>query len=62
MQSYGAPPVVIGPLYADKTIQLCAPGDGICDGTSAALPSIAHLMYSMNGMVNQAATFVANRL
>lgn len=62
MQSYGAPPVVIGPLYADKTIQLCSPGDTICDGTPAGVPSMAHLMYGMNGMVNQAATFAANRV
>lgn len=62
MQAYGAPPVTIGPLYADKTIQLCSPGDTICDGTPAGMPSIAHLMYGMNGMVAQAATFAANRL
>jgi hypothetical protein len=62
MQSFGAPPVVIGPLYTDKTIQLCSPGDTICDGTPAGLPSLAHLTYGMNGMVDQAATFAANRL
>jgi cutinase len=62
MQSYGAPPVVIGPLYADKTIKLCAPGDTICDGTPNGMPSIAHLTYGLNGMVAQAATFTGNRL
>lgn len=61
MQSYGAPPVTIGPLYAGKTIQLCSPGDTICDGTIGGMPSLAHLMYGMNGMVTQAATFAANR-
>ncbi|WP_313674892.1 cutinase family protein [Mycolicibacterium sp.] len=62
MQYFGAPPVVIGPLYADKTIQLCSEGDTICDGTPNGMPRIAHLMYGMNGMVSQAATFAANRL
>ena len=32
LRSYGAPPIVIGPLYAAKTIELCAPGDTICSG------------------------------
>jgi len=62
MQYFGAQPVVIGPLYAGKTIQLCSEGDTICDGTPGGMPSIAHLMYGMNGMVSQAATFAANRL
>lgn len=62
MQSYGAPPVTIGPLYAAKTIQLCSPGDGVCDGDAVGRPGVAHLMYGMNGMVAQAATFVADRL
>lgn len=62
MQNFGAPSVVIGPLYADKTIQLCSPGDQICDGTPGGMPNMAHIMYGANGMVNQAATFAANRL
>lgn len=62
MQSYGAPPVVIGPLYADKTIQLCSPGDTICDGEAGAMPNIAHMMYPVNGLVGQAATYVAHRI
>lgn len=62
MQNFGAPPVVIGPLYADKTINLCSPGDEICDGTPGGMPGIAHIMYGANGMVTQAATFAANRI
>lgn len=62
MQNFGAPPVVIGPLYAGKTINLCSPGDEICDGTPGGLPGLAHLMYGANGMVGQAAVFAANRL
>lgn len=62
MRSYGAPPVVIGPLFADKTIQLCNPGDSICDGAAGETPTIAHVMYGMNGMADQAAAFAAGRL
>lgn len=62
MQSYGAPPVRIGPSYADKTIELCVPGDTVCDGETGALPGIAHLMYGANGMVQQAADYAARRV
>jgi predicted esterase len=62
LRDYGAPPIVIGPAYAGKTIELCAPGDTICDGTVGGGPTIAHALYSMNGMVDQAAAFTAGRL
>lgn len=61
MNSYGAPPVVVGPRYADRTIQLCVPGDTVCDGEVGALPSFAHMMYGANGMTRQAADFAVNR-
>jgi cutinase len=49
----------IGPLYAAKTIDLCVPNDPICsDGWDMR----AHVAYVEAGMVNQAATFAANRL
>ncbi len=59
---YGAPSIVIGPAYAAKTIQLCAQGDTICDGTPGGGPSFAHALYPVNGMVGEAATFAAGRL
>ena len=62
MRDVGAPPVVIGPLYAVKTIDLCADGDTICNGAPPGAPSIAHALYPMNGMVNQAAAFAVGRL
>ena len=62
LRSYGAPPIVIGPLYAAKTIELCAPGDTICSGGFGGGPTIAHALYAVNGMVNQAAAFAASRL
>jgi cutinase len=53
------PLTAISPLYGDKTIDLCAPGDPFCsDGNDF----LAHLSYVQNGMVSQAATFAASRL
>jgi cutinase len=58
----GAPTITIGPLYVPKTIDLCAPGDTICNGAPPGPPTGAHGSYALNGMVNQAATFAAGRL
>jgi hypothetical protein len=62
LRDAGAPTVVIGPLYVPKTIDLCADGDTICNGAPLGGPTVAHALYGMNGMVNQAATFAADRL
>jgi cutinase len=62
MRDVGAPPVVIGPLYAAKTIDLCADGDTICNGAPPGPPNGAHGSYGANGMVNQAAAFAVKRL
>jgi cutinase len=62
MRDVGAPPVVIGPMYVPKTIDLCANGDTICNGAPPGAPGVAHALYSVNGMVNQAATFAVDRL
>ncbi len=62
LQNYGAPTITIGPLYAPKTIDLCAPGDSICDGEAGGTPTLAHAQYPVNGMVGQAADFAASRL
>jgi cutinase len=61
LREQGAPPIVVGPRYAAKTIELCAPGDTICDGTPGGGPTIAHALYAMNGMVDEAAAFAASR-
>ena len=62
LQNYGAPAIVIGPLYAPKTLELCAAGDTICDGSAGGTPSIAHAEYPVNGMTTQAADFAASHL
>jgi cutinase len=59
MNMIGAPPVVIGPLYADKTIDLCVPNDPICAGEG---DGANHNLYGSNGMVDQAADFAAGRI
>ncbi|OSC39914.1 cutinase family protein [Mycobacterium decipiens] len=59
MNSIGAPPIVIGPLYAEKTIQLCAPDDPVC---SSGGNWAAHNGYADDGLVEQAAAFAASRL
>ena len=58
----GAPTITIGPLYVPKTIDLCAPGDTICNGAPPGPPLAAHGSYAINGMVNQAADYASSRL
>ncbi|OBH08463.1 cutinase [Mycobacterium sp. E2699] len=60
MNFFGEPPVVIGPLYQTKTIQVCAPEDPICsDGMNFA----AHDTYATNAaMIDKGAAFAAGRL
>jgi hypothetical protein len=60
--SYDAPPVVIGPQYVSKTLQLCNEGDTICNGAPGGQPSIAHALYGVNGSTQQAATYAIDRL
>ncbi len=62
MRDIGAPPVVIGPSYVEKTLELCAPDDTICNGAPVGGPSFAHNVYGVNGMVGEAAAFVVGRL
>ena len=62
LQNYGAPAVVIGPLYVPKTDDLCADGDTICNGDPGGLPNFAHSSYPVNGMTQQAAGFAASHL
>lgn len=55
-----APPINIGPLYAAKTLQLCADGDPVC--APGGRDRAAHSSYRDNGMANQAADFTRSRL
>lgn len=60
MNFFNEPPVVIGPLYQAKTIEVCADQDPICsDGMNFA----AHDTYSTNmAVIDQGAAFAASRL
>jgi hypothetical protein len=60
MNQYGAPNIVIGPLYRPKTLELCAPGDTICG--EGGMPNFEHTLYAVNGMTGQGADFAASRL
>lgn len=59
---YGAPAAGIGPLYAGKSLELCAPGDHVCSGEPVAGPNGAHGAYLMNGMAGEGAAFAVSRL
>lgn len=60
VSTLGAPPVVIGPLVADKTIDICLPGDVICAGGGGI--SLVHGNYAHTEAPAQAADFVAQRV
>jgi hypothetical protein len=59
LNSLGAPPLAVGPAFAAKTIELCAPGDPVCSGGA---DGNAHAAYAANGMTAQAADFTAEHL
>jgi cutinase len=60
LDAVGAPPIVIGPLYAGKTINQCIADDPVCTEDGGNLG--AHRGYVDNGMVDQAADYVAGKL
>jgi cutinase len=55
-----APPITVGHLYADKTTDLCIPDDPIC--SPAGGDSNAHNLYPADGLTDQAADFVAQKV
>ncbi|CAN5582240.1 cutinase family protein [soil metagenome] len=60
LADHEAPPMSIAPMYAAKTLQLCAPGDPIC--SPGGLDRAAHSVYAFNGMADQAADFVVQAI
>jgi cutinase len=60
LADHDAPPIAIGQLYAPKTLQLCAAGDPVC--FAGGLNRAAHSSYKDNGMADQAADFVVQKL
>ena len=58
MRAINQPDVEVGPLYADKTVELCVDDDFVC---SSGRDFNAHTQYVETGMVDRAATFAAAR-
>jgi cutinase len=59
MKMIDQPAVTVGPLYAGKAVELCAPGDPICsDGDDGA----AHTSYTTIGLTDQAAAFAVSKV
>jgi hypothetical protein len=59
MRVINQPDVDVGPLYADKTVELCVEDDFVC---STGRDFNAHTQYVETGMVDQAATFAAGKV
>jgi cutinase len=55
-----APPITVGHLYAGKTADLCIPEDPVC--SPGGSDSNAHNMYPADGLTEQAADFVAQKV
>ena len=55
------PDIVIGPLYAGKTLKSCVPGDPICSDDADADFAL-HNDYVPDGLVDQAANYAAGKL
>lgn len=57
---HSAPPITIGSLYGQKTLELCAQGDPVC--FPGGLDRSAHSSYKDNGMADQGAEFAVTAL
>jgi cutinase len=55
-----APPITIGHLYGTKALELCIPEDPIC--STGGGDGATHGLYAVNGMTDQAAGFVSQRV
>ncbi|WP_142254547.1 cutinase family protein, partial [Mycobacterium colombiense] len=60
MNFLNEPPVVIGPMYQDKTVKVCATEDPVCsDGLNFA----AHNTYADDGaMIDKGVAFASSHL
>ncbi|MDX1883325.1 cutinase family protein [Mycolicibacterium sp. 120270] len=59
MRVINQPEVEVGPLYLDKTVELCVEEDFVC---SSGQDFNAHTQYVETGMVDQAAIFAAGKV
>ncbi|MGB3481868.1 MAG: cutinase family protein [Mycobacterium sp.] len=58
---YSVRSISVSPLYRAKTLDLCAPGDAVCEGILNG-PRAAHRLYPVNGMVGRGATYAVGLL
>jgi cutinase len=58
---YSVNRIIIGPRFAFKTLDLCAPGDAVCEGILNG-PRAAHRLYPVNGMVSRAAVYAVSKV
>ncbi|MBO0679397.1 cutinase family protein [Mycolicibacterium sp. S2-37] len=58
---HDAPPIETGPAFEDRTIDLCAPRDPVCE-PRGGLDRGAHSAYAVNGMAETAADFVVDHV
>ncbi|AQA03263.1 cutinase family protein [Mycobacterium sp. MS1601] len=58
---YSVTRIIIGKRYAFKTLDLCAPGDAVCEGILDG-PRAAHRLYPVNGMVARGAVYAVSKL
>ncbi|BBY77393.1 cutinase [Mycolicibacterium parafortuitum] len=61
-EKYGAADIHVGPAYASKALEFCAPGDAVCTGTVPSQDHGPHHQYGVNGMADRAAAFAVSRL
>ena len=59
---YEVPGIGVGPMFADRALELCAPADSVCDGVVTGGPNPAHGSYAVNGMVGEGAAFAVSKL
>jgi hypothetical protein len=59
---YEVPAIGIGPAFGDRALELCAPGDSVCDGVVTDAPNTAHTTYAVNGMAAEGAAFAVSKL
>jgi hypothetical protein len=59
MRAINQPDVEVGPLYADKTVEMCVDDDFVC---SSGRDFNAHTQYVETGKVDDAATFAAAKV
>ncbi len=62
LRDIGAPALRIGVPFTDRTVRYCIPGDVVCDGAPVGQPNALHVLYAVNGMMFDAARFVAGRV